>query len=260
MTLLKFIWELFGGSSRMFSRLELPSDLFLTWLVFGQIGHWASQKPGPNRKKQIEINIYPRPSGIPRFSGSKAYFVVYVCSRALGKYTEASNWQCGKDSVVPRLFNAQTNSLVILKTKQNNRILFVKIKIEITCLRHKVRKRRNRVGTKRKEKRWDVRKKGSETAGKRKMWSSSSGVGTGKYFYRKHGADTMRDVYASSSVHFLFTFLIVAFKAQEFLIFDEVYFICFFPSVAFAFGVICKNCLIQGHEDLYLCFLRVLHF
>ena len=59
----------------------------------------------------------------------------------MGKYTEASNWQCGKDSVVPRLFNAQTNSLVILKTKQNNRILFVKIKIEITCLRHKVRKR-----------------------------------------------------------------------------------------------------------------------
>lgn len=110
MTLLQFIWELFGGSSHMFSRLELRCDLFLTWLVFGQIGHWASQKPGPSRKKQIEINIYPRPSGIPRFSGSKAYFVC-VCSWALDKYTEVGNWQGSKDSVVPRLFNPQINSL-----------------------------------------------------------------------------------------------------------------------------------------------------
>lgn len=39
LTLSRFIWELFGGSSRMFSGLELWSDLFLTWLVFGQIGH-----------------------------------------------------------------------------------------------------------------------------------------------------------------------------------------------------------------------------
>ena len=57
----------------------------------------------------------------------------------------------------------------------------------------------------------------------------------------------------SHSLGCLFTFLIVSFEAQKFLILSPIN--LFFLLFMILMSYLRNHCLIQGHEDLHLCFL-----